>query len=66
MPNKPLSAISGYWLYPRRNSCRADRRAGRELAPQAQTLGFNEAASVGVNYVAAGCGIEALNASALA
>jgi hypothetical protein len=61
-----MSAISDYWLYPRRISCRTDRRAGREFAPQAQTLSFDEVASVGVNCVAARCGIEALNASALA
>jgi NADPH2:quinone reductase len=36
------------------------------LRRKRKTLSFDEAASVGVNYVAAWRGIEALNASALA
>ena len=40
------------------DSSRVDRRPAASLRPKPKTLSFDEAASIGVNYVAAWCGIE--------
>ena len=48
-----------YRLHPRRHPCRADRRAGREPAPKAGDASTSiRRRSVGVNYMAAWCGLR--------